>query len=350
MNIHYSDKVPTVNDRFIDTNIINKIFELKNRIDKINDKGKIDTWIHITKLNNLYENVPFLDKKRRINRAFYKMLEIHKKFKIFHLERKTLGFVCESPGGFIECARNIKQKEEDVVYLAQSLKESECHFCNKIKKYTKIFYGPDYSGDILKEETIKDFVNKVSKHGKCDVMTGDGGFDVSENYIKQEQLSFRLIFCQIVTNMGCLKKGGDMICKIFESYTLPTVELIFILKIYFEHVFIFKPLISRPCNSERYIIAKDFRSISSKDYKELLDVVEILKTKNVSSFGINLPENFVKKIKAINNSFAKDQIESFNKVFYMYDNVKDFSEQDINLIIEDNNNKCNDYINVFLNF
>jgi hypothetical protein len=34
----------------------------------------------------------------------------------------------------------------------------------------------------------------------------------------------------------------------------------------------------------------------------------------------------------------------------MYDNVKDFSEQDINLIIEDNNNKCNDYINVFLNF
>ena len=344
MNIRYSDKIPEVEQSYVDPMRFQKIFELKNRIDKITANGDINIWSNVIKLNNPYENVPFLDKKRRINRAFYKLLEIHDKFNILTFKRDTLGFICESPGGFIECAKHVKDNER-CIYLAQSLKDSECHFCNKVKEYTKVFYGPDNSGDILKIGTIEDFVNKVSCFNNCDVITGDGGFDVSENYIKQEQLSFRLIFCQIVTGIGCLKLEGDLICKIFESYTLPTIELIFILKKYFVNVFIFKPLISRPCNSERYIIAKNFKGINRDDYNELLKIVKMLETKNIVSFGVDIPQKFVEKMYNINNSFIDDQIKSFNVVFSMYDNINNFSDDKINTLNKINEKKCINYLN-----
>lgn len=348
MNVQYSDELPEIDKKFVDIEKFNVLLKLKNRIDDVTKKGNYDTWSTLIKINNPYENVPHLDNNRKINRAFYKLLEIHNKFDIVSKERTNFGFVCESPGGFIECARyiNLKNFKQNDFYFAQSLKESECRFCNKIKDYTKIYYGPDNSGDILKVSTIKDYIFKVSHYNKCDVVTGDGGFDVSKDYIKQEQFSFRLIFCQLVVGMGSLKKGGDFICKIFESYTLPTIELIFILKKYFENVYIFKPLISRPCNSERYIIAKKFKSIDSEDFNKLLEIVEQIQTKNVLSFGLNIPDKFIKDVYKINNSFISDQIESFNKVFQMYDS--NINNQQIKMLKEIHDIKCNDYLNRLL--
>ena len=53
-----------------------------------------------------------------------------------------------------------------------------------------------------------------------DIITGDGGFDFSIDYNKQEILAVRLIFTQIVYALHLQKKGGTFILKIFDTLIL----------------------------------------------------------------------------------------------------------------------------------
>ena len=41
--------------------------------------------------------------------------------------------------------------------------------------------------------------SKLFDSEKAELVTADGGFDFSYNFNRQEQLSYRIIFCEIVT-------------------------------------------------------------------------------------------------------------------------------------------------------
>ena len=51
----------------------------------------------------------------------------------------------------------------------------------------------------------------------------------------------------------CFTLGGNFVCKTFDLYTTFNVGLIYLLYRCFEKICIFKPVTSRPANSERYI-------------------------------------------------------------------------------------------------
>ena len=340
-DIEFSNEYPMVNHKFIDSTLYFTLVKLKKKIDKINFENKLHIWYKFLKISNPYEYTPQLDIDKRISRSFYKLLEINKKFNIIKTNNKIItGHLCESPGGFIEC---VLFKNNNAVCLAQSLKDSNCQFSDIFENKINITYGEDNTGDLFKEININDFINQSIKLGKCDLITADGGFDVSNDYLKQEQISFRLIYCQVITAIGSLKLNGNFVCKLFDIYTLPTVQLIYLLKQSFEYIHIYKPLMSRPCNSEKYIICMNFKGINDDIFNKLINIVNKFENKQnkIQDLDIDLPNIFIDYLYKINNEFIKKQIESLTKVFNVYEIE---SKQKINLIKKNSLDMSYNYI------
>ena len=89
-----------------------------------------------------------------------------------------------------------------------------------------------------------------------DLITGDGGFDFSEDFNNQEVNIAALLFAQIAFALCLQKKNGKFVLKIFDSFMLYnrlTVYIIILMR-----KFIAKPYTSRYANSEKYIVCKGF--------------------------------------------------------------------------------------------
>lgn len=63
--------------------------------------------------------------------------------------------------------------------------------------------------------------------------------------------------------------GGRFVCKIFDTFTLFTNGLIFLLYKCFKSIAIHKPSSSSPCSSERFVICKG--KIDNADTKYVID-------------------------------------------------------------------------------
>ena len=106
-----------------------------------------------------------------------------------------------------------------------------------------------------------------------DIITGDGGFDFSVDFNLQEQCAQKLIYSQILMGFEMLKTGGTFICKFFDTFTNLTQELIFLLYLFYNEVYIYKPFTSRLANSERYIICKGFKGINTLSFQDISFVI-----------------------------------------------------------------------------
>ena len=134
-------------------------------------------------------------------------------------------------------------------------------------------------------DNIDHYVKLVGKNN-CDVCTADGGFDFSIDFNKQEELSYRIILCEILIALSIQKKGGVFIVKIFDSYTLFTIKMLYILSKSYEKVVITKPYLSRPANSEKYIVCSGFRDIDVELYTTLYRMVKDWDI-YIEEYGIN---------------------------------------------------------------
>ena len=60
------------------------------------------------------------------------------------------------------------------------------------------------------------------------------------------------LFCFDVGLFICIL-GGHFLCKLFDVFTPFSVGCVYLMYRAFKHVCIFKPVTSRPANSERYV-------------------------------------------------------------------------------------------------
>ena len=305
--------------------------EAKNKIDdnKDWDKGK--------KLSNEYElvHIPFRKKKNDsianyipLSRSYFKMWEMINDYKLLESEKELkIATIAEGPGGFIEAINNYRKskKKKDNIYgiTLKSVKNDipgwrkAREFLNK-NPNIQIHYGEDNTGNIYNVNNIKSFRNYVGKN-TVDLVTADGGFDFSIDFNKQEQLSYRIIFCEIITAFSIQKRGGKFICKIFDMYTSLTVNMIYLLSLYYTKVTITKPKTSRQANSEKYIVATGFRGINESDLNHLYSIVkewDICEKKNlyVQNIFINEPpREFINQIVNYNKDNAFKQLENILK-------------------------------------
>ena len=317
---------------------------LKRYKDQIEIIPNQKIWDFCKKLTNEFEMIHLSSKGRGqvvnigvanyepISRSYFKMWEMIKDFNIIDFSKKRLVIVgiAEGPGGFIECIYNMRKHYTDnyddrCVCITLKSYKHEIPGWKKSGRLFKenpnidIYYGEDDTGDLYKKKNIEGLSNYIGED-KADIVTADGGFDYSIDYNKQEQLSYRLLFCEIVTALSTLKKGGVFILKIFDCFTEFTVKLHYFLSIVFNGgLLITKPFTSRPANSEKYIICKDFSGISKENLQKLYSAVEdweILdnQNKHVSDlFDFKVPNEFYKAIEAYNIYTCGKQIKNILK-------------------------------------
>ncbi|XP_040500588.1 cap-specific mRNA (nucleoside-2'-O-)-methyltransferase 1 isoform X3 [Ursus maritimus] len=101
-----------------------------------------------------------------------------------------------------------------------------------------------------------------------------GGFSVEGQENLQEILSKQLLLCQFLMALSVVRTGGHFICKTFDLFTPFSVGLIYLLYCCFERVCLFKPLTSRPANSERYVVCKGLK-VGIDDVRDYLFSVNI---------------------------------------------------------------------------
>jgi len=351
-NLSLSNDLP---EDMINNDLLTILNDYKNMIDDVNN---IRIWDFCKKLSNEYELLHHCIKHKNTNlgianydpisRSFFKMWEICHDCNIIDLNKENIvyGALAEGPGGFIECfnfyrRRFSKAQPKDIINCI-TLKP----YNNDIPGWTKsqrifrecneynISFGLDDTGDLYNIDNIKHFAEEFTK--KADLVSADGGFDFSSDYSNQEISAFRLIFCEIVTGLSILNVDGHMIVKIFDLYNDATVDLLYMLTRYFDKIHIIKPFTSRSANSEKYIVCKNFKGISTEKLKNLYELVEELSIVNQQNKFVkrilsnDIPEDFLKIIKSINIYFTSKQISSLIKgICYVKEKL---NNEDINEI------------------
>ncbi|KAK2949268.1 putative S-adenosyl-L-methionine-dependent methyltransferase [Blattamonas nauphoetae] len=277
-----SDTPPVIeSDLFCDPKKVDRLFELKTAFDNVPSRD----FVSARNKSNPYE---LIGKSIFQNRAALKMANVdstchflkrcpiqrtvlpsHHRY--VNLSQRPLVFadICAGPGGFTEyiCWRTngaaigygFTIKGENDFRLDKFNQRAPSHNFLPL-------YGPLNNGDITKEENLRDFQKYVLKDTAdvgVDLVMADGGFSVEGQFNQQELIMRQLILCQFIMALSVLREGGSFMCKMFDIYTPFTVELVYLVSLYFTDVGILKPLTSRPANSERYLIAEGFKRSSA---------------------------------------------------------------------------------------
>lgn len=175
-------------------------------------------------------------------------------------------------------------------------------------------------GDIYKQETIDQFealVQKETKQRGVDLVVADGGFDFSGNEEQQEVLAQRLLLCEIVSMLTCLKQNGHFVCKFFDILDEFTADLVWLLYQLFDEICITKPLSSRPANSERYIVCKGLKEAHPTELIQKLssmsETVEEGK-RFIPKEVLEKDEDFIDYVKMRNMKFVMKQTEALEQL------------------------------------
>ena len=298
----------TKENNCIDEKLLTNLYKNKCKIDNID----INKWEKYKKLHNDYEYIYTSSNKSKnisdiipISRSYFKIHEILKDFNINDLEYCSC--IAEGPGGFINCLLNnydikciygitLLSNDRKIPFWSTKLFNNPRVYLNKYKN----------TGDIYSKKTCDNFINNSKK---SDLVTSDGGFDYSTDYNKQELLSYKLIYSEIYIALNIQKENGTFILKVFDIFYHNTIQLLYLLYLSYDEVFIYKPTVSRISNSEKYIICKGFKGFN----KEIIDILSNYYN-NVYELYLELPNKFIDIIKEYNNIFVQNQIDYINEI------------------------------------
>jgi len=314
------------------------------------------SWDIYKKYTNPYEYIqtiiPYTKlavcKLKPLSRSFYKLIEICNLLHLLDDFKQSINtfHLAEGPGGFIEAINTLRSNNTDLYYGMTLIDESDDNIpgWNKSKHFLSkhnninIEYGKDKTGNLSSVDNLWFCHNKYK--GSIDFITGDGGFDFSIDFNKQEILSIKLIFYQICFAIAMQKKGGTFILKIFDIFTQATIDLLYILSSLYEKIYIIKPNTSRVANSEKYIVCKNFKLNDSYEFvKQLSDLFPVLNKDNcVERFlNIDVPSLYINKLEDINAIIGQQQLENILLTLYLLDNNK---QDKLEMIKKNNIQKC----------
>lgn len=280
---------------------------------------------------NLYSKKNHLVKINPLSRSFFKMYEMITDFDLC-LDKNQIKVCClaEGPGGFMEALlkrRHILGYTNDLIY-AITLKavnknipgwKKAKRFLSNHKNQINISYGYDGTGNIYYPNNLE-FLQRYNIKDKCDIITADGGFDFSRNFDYQEELCFRLLLSEIYGAFIIQKEGGAFLCKFYDIFTDKSILLLYMLSLLYSDVYVVKPYTSRPANSEKYIVCKNFLGDKYENFNELKSSIRKILLhykKNEKSIlqiiNINIPPNFYYRVYQMNKYFVLKQIFSINK-------------------------------------
>ena len=323
-----------------------------------------DKWDIYKKFTNTYEyihtQIPTLkhsiSKYKPVSRAYFKFIEIANIFDIIPDNRFSIStfHLCEGPGGFIEAICHLHNNNNDKFHGMTLIGQDDNIPGWKknpklLKNNSKIHleYGEDNTGNIINCKNYLYTVNKFKN--TMNIITGDGGFDFSSNFNNQENMSSKLIFAQILYAISMQAYNGNFILKIFDIFFKSTIEFIYILNLFYDKVFIFKPQTSRLANSEKYIVCKSFKFTTTEHYLNTFsEVIKQLEKsyyqpsqKYISSIlNIKLPIFYTTRIEEISNVLCQFQINVIQNTISLIKYQRNDLNKKVEEMIKNNITKC----------
>ncbi len=261
-----------------------------------------------------YELIKIICKKQVISRAYFKLYEMIYHDPIVVSESLNCFFICEAPGGFIECISDIRRKKNlRMNFLALSKDDREIKFDRYLEQNNLI------SMDMLNVTLVDQLINKLNGR-KFNLVTSDGGFDIKQ-YNGQEIYSSRLLLSEIYLGLHVLETNGMFIIKFFDMFTHNSLMYYFILCSMFKYVKIIKPKTSRNCNSERYLICYYYKGMDTKiitDIKEILYNVPTDKLFIIyPNFNLGIFCDYLSKLEIFNNLIVHEQVKTITESIKM---------------------------------
>lgn len=323
---------------------------------KINDY-KDDLTSNTKKFFNMTKEDPNI-----LSRAFYKMWEMIYYFDLASKDNLTYAALAEGPGSFLQAVLKFREKYgydlKNDKYFGVTIHPEDGKNIEMGKQFMN-YYGKKYpdllnihktypkvrasklksrsNGDITEVKTISLFKKEVAKNKKyADLVTADGGFDWNdENY--QEQEAYQLILGEIIGAIRVQNKDGHFVLKLFETFTISTLKMIYILSSFYNEIYVCKPLYSRESNSEKYLVCKGFKYDQKKDKDSLNNKISklenILEKLSSTSYlqdifpDFELPEDFINKFKYINIEIANKQQIMINEIVTYIKNNNYFGDK-----------------------
>jgi 23S rRNA U2552 (ribose-2'-O)-methylase RlmE/FtsJ len=256
-------------------------------------------WELAKKMANPYEVIytqddqnfhPSLCIFKPLSRSFYKMIEMLDVLKFFpglskQLQKVRSAHVAEGPGGFIEAFLEMAGKERRQVASSHAitLKPTDnhtpgwrraTHFLQRHKEVI-LEFGIDGTGDIYQKGNQEAFIKAVGR--PVQLFTADGGFDFSLDYSLQEKKIYHLLVCSALIGLQVLSQGGHFVLKLFDIQSQHTQILIALIGSCFKEWCLYKPSTSRPCNSERYLLCREYRG----QKPEVLEMLRLIEKKSI---------------------------------------------------------------------
>tara|TARA_A100001015_G_scaffold303296_1_gene392733 strand:+ start:8057 stop:9220 length:1164 start_codon:yes stop_codon:yes gene_type:complete len=320
------------------TNIFFEKIVNVNRSDWNDDKDKILKPLYI-KLKSI---ITSKYNGENVTVAWMKLYELLNQFNLVN-NNDHIFFICESPGGFI-FALNHFCKIHNLKYnwTAQSLNPNQKNFRelfvdefglmkNKSKNYD---FGITNTGDVTSINNIKYYHNKYKN--KFNFVISDCGLDCSKNFKLQEETLCKILWSQFILALGILKNKGNYIMKMFTFENYNTQNLLSLINYHFEETYITKPKTSKKFSNEIYIVAKNFKGISSEKLNFLIKYLTDfnsnkslfqIPTKNLDDFKkisdiySNRILNNIEYNDLITNSWDKINNDFINKLNNIYSKI-----------------------------
>ena len=352
-SIIFSTDINTSQPCYISYSLCEYLSKFKKQIEVSSD-----SWDNIKKYTNPYEFIHTLipgnkfsiSKLKPLSRSFYKMIELWKMFKLgeirnlysSHLPQSCTStpiktfHIAEGPGGFIEATSYMRKNPNDIYYGMTLLNDDPgCPGWKKSNTFlennpnVKIINGEDGTGDILKLENYKYCKNLLMN--SVDIITADGGIDVSNDFNKQEKLVSKLLIAEIIYAVTMQKKGGYFILKIFDIFSKLTVDMLYLLSCLYNEVYITKPHTSRLANSEKYIVCKNFLlDDSSMLYDAFCREFSKLDTSDEICGLLSIEHDyyFLNKVEEINVVLGQRQLENIITTLNIITNRNNYDKVD----------------------
>ena len=327
-------------DSFVSKSLSKYLNITKHNISKCSSE-----WDTFKKYTNPYEfihtTLPYtntsISKYKPISRAFFKITEIYNAFNLINYDFPIKTFhLAEGPGGFIEATAKMRNNKKDT-YVGMTLLNKQDNNIPGWKKSEKFLrkyenvrleYGITKDGDLCNENNYKYCCEKYKNNQE--VITADGGFDFSIDFNNQERMAVKLIFVQVAYAIAMQKFNGSFILKMYDLFLKSSIDIIHLLCIFYNNVYITKPNTSRYANSEKYIVCTKFRfKDTSFITNKLHDIIKVLNNIDINRYKItnilNIPLSLYLKnqLEEINSIFGQQQIENISNTFkIIYNNDK----------------------------
>jgi hypothetical protein len=241
----------------------------------------------------------------------------------------------------------ISNYEDDLISSTKTYLNTKKEYSNEFQKLWEILFVFDITfenqniqiiGTDELEECIKLFKEKTSKNNSKDKFVLDKEIKKNnynliinnfkkkvedDNYIEQE--TYQEFLETIILILKNLSDKGNAILQLYDTFTISTLKLIYILQSCFDESYIYKSYMSRNSDNEKYIILKKFKSPKDDIIKGLESAYKNMDNKQY------LNEIFPELI------ISKDYLNTFKFINIKLINNQQIMINDIVKYIKDNN-------------